>query len=224
MVALEAWAMGKPVLANAKCDVLQGQCLRSNAGLFYDNFPEFAETLRAIDTTPSLQAALGRNGRTFFERHYAWPVVVKKYTDMLEQLARTPASAPMEPLAGWWARRRHTLPPADAVVKQLPAGPYRESRAPAQRSTAAAPATMPVRPPRPEGQHGRGHGEAPRRPDPRRPEPRRPESKDARQDARPDRRQPPETSAKPKSDQGRDHRRGRNHRRGRRPGPGGGGR
>ncbi len=34
MVALEAWAMGKPVLANAKCDVLQGQCLRSNAGLF----------------------------------------------------------------------------------------------------------------------------------------------------------------------------------------------
>ena len=50
MVALEAWAMGKPVLANAKCDVLQGQCLRSNAGLFYENFHEFAETLRAIDT------------------------------------------------------------------------------------------------------------------------------------------------------------------------------
>ena len=49
MVALEAWAMGKPVLANAKCDVLQGQCIRSNAGLFYDNFHEFAETMRAID-------------------------------------------------------------------------------------------------------------------------------------------------------------------------------
>jgi len=42
MVALEAWAMGKPVLANAKCDVLQGQCLRSNAGLFYANYQEFA--------------------------------------------------------------------------------------------------------------------------------------------------------------------------------------
>ena len=38
MVALEAWAMGKPVLANAKCDVLQGQCIRSNAGLFYENY------------------------------------------------------------------------------------------------------------------------------------------------------------------------------------------
>ena len=79
MVALEAWAMGKPVLANAKCDVLQGQCLRSNAGLFYGNYAEFAETMRAIDTTASLQAALGRNGRVFFEKHYAWPVIETKY-------------------------------------------------------------------------------------------------------------------------------------------------
>ena len=91
MVALEAWAMGKPVLANAKCDVLQGQCLRSNAGLFYENFAEFAETLRAIDMTPSLQAALGRNGRAFFERHYAWPVIEKKYVDMLQQLSKEAA-------------------------------------------------------------------------------------------------------------------------------------
>ena len=106
MVALEAWAMGKPVLANAKCDVLQGQCLRSNAGLFYANYAEFAETLRAIDTTPSLQAALGRNGRQFFERHYAWPVIVKKYLDMLQQLSKTPAKAAMEPMPGWFTRRR----------------------------------------------------------------------------------------------------------------------
>jgi hypothetical protein len=117
------------VLANAKCDVLQGQCLRSNAGLFYANYPEFAETLRAIDTTPSLQAALGRNGRTFFERHYAWPVIEKKYVDMLQQLARTKPAGAMEPVPGWFARRRRSLPPADGVVKQLPAGPYRQPAA-----------------------------------------------------------------------------------------------
>src|SRR4029077_17626602 len=28
MVALEAWALGRPVLANGKCDVLKGQCIR----------------------------------------------------------------------------------------------------------------------------------------------------------------------------------------------------
>jgi glycosyltransferase involved in cell wall biosynthesis len=127
MVALEAWAMGKPVLANAKCDVLQGQCLRSNAGLFYENYAEFAETMRAIDTTPSLQAALGRNGRAFFERHYAWPVIEKKYVDMLKQLSAESAPRTMEAMPGWFSRRRKSQPPADTVVKNLPAGPYRET-------------------------------------------------------------------------------------------------
>ena len=128
MVALEAWAMGKPVLANAKCDVLQGQCLRSNAGLFYANYPEFAETMRAIDTTPTLQAALGRNGRTFFEKNYAWPVIEKKYVDMLNQLSKEPAPARMESAPGWFTRRRKSQPPADDVVKNLPVGAYREEQ------------------------------------------------------------------------------------------------
>jgi glycosyltransferase involved in cell wall biosynthesis len=125
MVALEAWAMGKPVLANAKCDVLQGQCIRSNAGLYCGNYAEFTEILRAIDTTPSLQAALGRNGRTFFERHYAWPVIVGKYLDMLQQLAREKPTSTMEPLPGWLGRRRRALRPAASVVNDLPTGPYK---------------------------------------------------------------------------------------------------
>ena len=129
MVALEAWAMGKPVLANAKCDVLQGQCLRSNAGLFYADYPEFAETMRAIDTTPSLQAALGRNGRAFFEKHYAWPVIEKKYVDMLNQLSKESAPARMEAAPGWFTRRRKSQPPADDVVKKLPVGAYNEKTA-----------------------------------------------------------------------------------------------
>ncbi|MGC4085878.1 MAG: hypothetical protein QM736_28070 [Vicinamibacterales bacterium] len=43
--------MARPVLANATCDVLNGQCIRSNAGLYYDNPQEFVETLRAIERT-----------------------------------------------------------------------------------------------------------------------------------------------------------------------------
>ena len=48
MVALEAWAVGKPVLANGKCEVLRGQCIRSKAGLYYETQAEFIETLRTI--------------------------------------------------------------------------------------------------------------------------------------------------------------------------------
>ncbi len=68
MVALEAWALGKPVLANARCDVLKGQCIRSNAGLYYDGRSEFVETLRAIEHNRWLAGSLGRNGRAVLPR------------------------------------------------------------------------------------------------------------------------------------------------------------
>jgi glycosyltransferase involved in cell wall biosynthesis len=122
MVALEAWALGKPVIANGRCDVLKGQCIRSNGGLYYDGFAEFIETLRAIDFSPSLAAALGRNGRDYFNKHYSWPVIERKYLDMLDRLSREPSGSVMEPLPGWLARRRRDLPPAEQVVANLPSG------------------------------------------------------------------------------------------------------
>src|SRR5437762_7861138 len=48
MVALESWALGTPVIANARCDVLLGQCLRSNAGLYYADAAEFGAVLAAV--------------------------------------------------------------------------------------------------------------------------------------------------------------------------------
>ena len=129
MVALEAWALGKPVLANGKCEVLQGQCIRSRAGLYYENQAEFVETLRAIADGRTLNAALGNNGRTFFDRHYAWPVIEQKYLDMLQRLSNdesTPRRG-MEPEFGWFAKRRRALRPARDVLAALPSGPVIES-------------------------------------------------------------------------------------------------
>jgi glycosyltransferase involved in cell wall biosynthesis len=143
MVALEAWALGKPVLANGRCDVLKGQCIRSNGGLYYDNFAEFVEALQAIDLNPSLAAALGRNGREYFARHYAWPVIERKYLDMLARLAGDAARRPaMAPLPGWWARRRNDLAAADHVVARLPTGPALGDRPPS--SAVAPPSSLPA--------------------------------------------------------------------------------
>ncbi|MBY0492810.1 MAG: glycosyltransferase [Cyanobacteria bacterium] len=223
MVALEAWAMGKPVLANAKCDVLQGQCIRSNAGLFYANYAEFAETMRAIDTTPSLQAALGGNGRAFFERNYAWPVIEKKYVDMLNQLSKESAPRKMEPAPGWFTRRRKSQPPADDVVRKLPSGAYKEpvkaegKRQKAEEGPRVVETRRDFRPPqRPV--------EQPRRPEQqRRPDQPRPQQQRPQQAQRPQHPQPRTEGVKPRpeGDRQRDHRRGRPHRRGRRPGGGG---
>jgi glycosyltransferase involved in cell wall biosynthesis len=124
MVMLEAWALGRPVLANAHCDVLAGQCIRSNAGLYYRNGLEFAAALDRILTDRKLSSALGRNGKAYYERHYAWPVIERKYLDMLARLdAEGAPSRRMEPLPGWLARRRRNQPPASVVVDALPKGP-----------------------------------------------------------------------------------------------------
>ncbi|MEX1127858.1 MAG: glycosyltransferase family 4 protein [Vicinamibacterales bacterium] len=122
MVALEAWGMGKPVLANGRCDVLKGQCIRSGAGLYYGSYEEFAETLYALESNGPLHARLGRNGRDYFRTHYAWPVVERKYLDMLARLQREPAARAIEPLPGWFARRQKNLPPAADVLASIPSG------------------------------------------------------------------------------------------------------
>jgi hypothetical protein len=124
MVALEAWALGKPVLANARCDVLRGQCIRSNAGLYYENLAEFIEALAAMERNKWLAGSLGRNGRQFFREHYDWPVIERKYLDMFDRLKKEPAGGgrTIEPLPGFFARRRRDLPPADEVLAKLPAG------------------------------------------------------------------------------------------------------
>jgi glycosyltransferase involved in cell wall biosynthesis len=123
MVTLEAWALGRPVLANGRCDVLKGQCIRSNAGLYYENLAEFVGTLEALEQNRWLAGTLGRNGRQFFRDHYDWPVIERKYLDMFARLKEESPQPPADPLPGWFDRRRQDLPPADVVVANLPTGP-----------------------------------------------------------------------------------------------------
>jgi glycosyltransferase involved in cell wall biosynthesis len=127
MVALEAWALGRPVLANARCDVLVGQCLRSNAGLYYRDALEFAAVLDCLTGEPWLADVLGRNGREYFARHYSWPVIERKYLDMFDHLKTAPASRRMEPLPGWFARRRPDIPAAADLLARVPTGPVAEA-------------------------------------------------------------------------------------------------
>ena len=147
MVALEAWALGRPVLANAKCDVLKGQSIRSNAGLYYDGAMEFVETLRAMEQNRWLSASLGRNGRQFYREQYDWPVIERKYLDMLDRLVKESAPRDMDPLPGWFDRRRQDCSPGADVVAALPAGPslrVESSPMPAARIDGPMPTPVPA--------------------------------------------------------------------------------
>jgi glycosyltransferase involved in cell wall biosynthesis len=142
MVTLEAWAMGLPVLVNGACDVLHGQVVRSSAGLYYTSYEEFAETLRLLERDRALRAGLGVNGKKFFREHYAWPVIERKYLDMLERLQReetTSRDRSVEPLPGWLERHRRRLTAAAEVVDAAPRGPATPEPARRQRRTTRRP-------------------------------------------------------------------------------------
>lgn len=91
MVTLEAWALGRPVLANARCEVLLGQCRRSNAGLYYETYEEFRDALSLLAADDRLCRALGENGKRYFDANYAWDIIEDKYRRLLAPLAEAKA-------------------------------------------------------------------------------------------------------------------------------------
>jgi glycosyltransferase involved in cell wall biosynthesis len=83
LLALEAFAVGTPVLANARCEVLVDHCLRSNAGLFYADRDEFVECLTLLAVDAPLRALMGRNGRAYIREHYRWELIMSKYERLI---------------------------------------------------------------------------------------------------------------------------------------------
>jgi glycosyltransferase involved in cell wall biosynthesis len=79
LLALEALAVGTPVLVNARSAVLVEHCVRSNGGLYYADADEFVECLTLLVRDTRLRTALGQNGRDYVKRNYRWDVVLGKY-------------------------------------------------------------------------------------------------------------------------------------------------
>ncbi len=86
MIVLEAWALGRPVLVNAGCAVLQGQCQRSNGGLYYRDYAEFRLMLRRLVGDPALRAALGAQGEAYVTSTYSWAQAAAQTDDLLREL------------------------------------------------------------------------------------------------------------------------------------------
>jgi glycosyltransferase involved in cell wall biosynthesis len=83
LLALEAFAVGTPILANARSEVLVDHCLRSNAGLFYADRDEFVECLKLLAVDDRLRSQMGRNGRAYVRDNYRWDIIIGKYERML---------------------------------------------------------------------------------------------------------------------------------------------
>jgi glycosyltransferase involved in cell wall biosynthesis len=88
LLALEAFAVGTPVLANARSEVLVEHCVKSNAGLYYADGDEFVEALKLLLADTRLRTAMGRNGRDYVRKHYRWDAILAKYDRLLTQIRR----------------------------------------------------------------------------------------------------------------------------------------
>jgi glycosyltransferase involved in cell wall biosynthesis len=70
LAALEAWSVGRPILANGASPVLIGQCRRANGGLWYANKAEFIELARSRLLGRATE--LGANGRRYVSGRFTW--------------------------------------------------------------------------------------------------------------------------------------------------------
>jgi glycosyltransferase involved in cell wall biosynthesis len=93
LLALESFAVGTPILANARSEVLVDHCHNSNAGLYYADRDEFVEALKLLIADARLRAAMGRNGRHYIRENYRWDVVIGKYEKMFTRLRGARAAA-----------------------------------------------------------------------------------------------------------------------------------
>ena len=97
LLALESFAVGTPVLVNARSDVLVDHCRRSNAGLYYADRDEFVECLNVLEVNERMRTAMGRNGREYIRKNYRWDVILGKYDRMIAAIrgrAPEPAARP----------------------------------------------------------------------------------------------------------------------------------
>jgi glycosyltransferase involved in cell wall biosynthesis len=83
LLALEAMAVGTPVLCNGRSEVLVEHCLKSNAGLFYADRDEFVECTKLLLADERLRRAMGRNGKEYVKRNYRWDVIMAKYDRLI---------------------------------------------------------------------------------------------------------------------------------------------
>ncbi|MEO6214046.1 MAG: glycosyltransferase family 4 protein [Vicinamibacterales bacterium] len=88
LLALEAFAMGTPILANARSEVLVEHCHKSNAGLYYADRYEFAEGLKLLVADHRLRASMGGNGRDYVRTSYRWDAIIAKYERMFTNLRK----------------------------------------------------------------------------------------------------------------------------------------
>jgi glycosyltransferase involved in cell wall biosynthesis len=83
IVIMEAWLQGKPVIANAECNVAREHIFTCGGGILYSNADEFSAAVRALTENPALAAEMGRKGREYVLSNFSWENVMARFEKVL---------------------------------------------------------------------------------------------------------------------------------------------
>jgi glycosyltransferase involved in cell wall biosynthesis len=89
LVVLESMGLGVPVLVNGYCEVTRSHCLRSNGGLYYHDYDEFAAALKLLLAKPGLRQEMGKRGQAYVRRDYDWTILEGRLVGWLTEIARS---------------------------------------------------------------------------------------------------------------------------------------
>jgi len=88
IVLLESMMMETPVLVNGACAVLRDHCIRSNAGLYFENYEEFEATLDYLLEHKDICRQMGQNGRQYVKENFQWSTIIEKIRGLIERPER----------------------------------------------------------------------------------------------------------------------------------------
>lgn len=84
LLALEAWASGRPCLLNRRSAVLDGHARRSGGGLTFSGPEEFAERAAAVVDDPAKGDEMGAMGRAYVVHTYQWDLAERRLRELIE--------------------------------------------------------------------------------------------------------------------------------------------
>lgn len=86
IVVLEAMKSRKPVLIHENCEVVKGHCIRSNGGLYYQNYYEFEGCTNYLLENRDVCEEMGINGEKYVDENYRWEAIVERLSKLIMEI------------------------------------------------------------------------------------------------------------------------------------------
>lgn len=88
MVTLEAMAQGIPVIANAKCEVLENHIKQSETGYSYTDYHSFKKVIhKAVSLTKKERVQMGEKSKKYVTQNYSWSAILNKFEKAFDKIS-----------------------------------------------------------------------------------------------------------------------------------------